>query len=520
MVATITIDNRVRVTTAELEPEVVSEIKAAFEHSNPDFFRREKIGISTWGVGRKIRMWEKTPTQIEVPRGGLARVIAILEGHGVDRHFIDARTEGVALVKRIPDHRVALWSHQARLVDVAIAVQQCILRAPTGSGKTSLAFAIAARLKLPTLVIVSTRALFDQWVRRAQVELGLKKKDIGVIQAKRRNLKPLTIAMQKTLAVQGVDAELAEFFGVVLCDEVQLFAAKTFIEAVDPFKSKYRIGISADHRRKDRKEFLVHDLFGAVAAEVSRSDLIDSGIIVDTEVRVVPTDFEASWYGVPETDVPEGDVLEPKFWENVFPKRSDPPPPFEEPKEIDWDRLLSEMTLSEERNAKILWAVDQGRLHSKQVIVMSHRREHCRHLDLLIARSNIQTGFLIGGEDYKSQFVQTREAFEKGQIEVAVGTFQAIGYGIDLPKAEVVVCATPIASNKQLFAQVRGRVCRSAKGKSESWMYYLWDRRLYGLGHIRNLVRWNRGRVVIWDNTQWIEAKQFLTTVRQQAGAI
>ena len=139
----------------------------------------------------------------------------------------------------------------------------------------------------------------------------MRKSSIGIIQGKRRSMKPLTIAMQKTLAQNPLTAEEMNYFGVVICDEVQLFAAKTFIKAVDPFPAKYRVGISADHRRKDKKEFLIHDLFGGVAAEISRNELISLGVIVDTEIRVVPTDFQAPWYGRPD-DVDE-------LREDVFP---------------------------------------------------------------------------------------------------------------------------------------------------------------------------------------------------------
>lgn len=501
MPVTITIDNRVRVATPDLSPEVIKALKSAFEHSNPEYFKRMNLGLSVWNVGKSIRMWEDSLVdELRFPRGGLARINEVLAEHGVDRHFVDKRTEGSELSKgTLPAYNRKLWAHQERMIEAVIEKQNCILRAPTGSGKTSFAFALAARLNLPTLVIVPSRALFDQWLRRAcsKEELGMRKSSIGIIQGKRRSMKPLTIAMQKTLAQNPLTAEEMNYFGVVICDEVQLFAAKTFIKAVDPFPAKYRVGISADHRRKDKKEFLIHDLFGGVAAEISRNELISLGVIVDTEIRVVPTDFEAPWYGRPD-DVDE-------LREDVFPNAE---------KEINLDRLLTEMADSVDRNNKILWAVEQGLAMKEQVIVMSHRREHCRLIDQFLVQRGRTTGFLIGGEDYKVQFNDTREKFEKGKIDIAVGTFQAIGYGIDLPKAATVVCATPIASNQQFFSQVRGRVCRSAKGKSDSWMYYLWDRRLYGIHHVKNLVRWNRGRVVVWDHERWVDGKLFIRAQR------
>jgi superfamily II DNA or RNA helicase len=489
----IIIDNRIRVRVSGLGVDVIAELKEAFEHKNPQFFKLRNLGYPVWKEPRVIRTWEPesrwAENWINVPRGGLARVRQVLDEYEIDRTIKDNRTTGnVELVDAMPDHNVELYPYQCELRDKAIAAQTCIIKSGTGSGKTTAAFAIAGELKLPTLVIVPTRPLMDQWVTRAQKEMGFKKSEIGIIRASTMRLAVLTIALQKTLSLRVDDEDLVKFFGCVIADEVHLFAARTFIKAVDPFHAKYRIGVSAEHKRKDGKEFLVLDEFGGVAHEVTRSELLASKHIVDMEVRVLTTDFEAPWYGLPPDDDEEKDDAE-------------------EDKELDFDRLLREMSDNEQRNELIMRAIRMGLNQGEQVLVMSHRREHCRTLDQLLAREGIKTGFLIGGDDYRAEFVRTREAFEKEKLQVAVGTFQAIGYGIDLPKASVIVAATPIAGNKFFWSQVRGRVCRTAKGKNDSWMYYLADTNVYGMQHIKNMVRWNK-RVVAWDGTAWSPAKE------------
>ena len=358
------------------------------------------------------------------------------------------------------------------------------------SGKTSIGFALAARLGLPTLVIVNSAELHEQWIRRAEQELGLGARHVGVIRGSKRTLMPLTIAMQKTLAVQGVDEELAETFGLVICDEAQLFAAKTFFDVVDPFKAKYRIAISADERRKDRKEFLVHDLFGPPAATIKLEEVEKAGHILDVEVCVVPTDFRADWYGLPPED--EGGDSQ---------------------KEIDFGRLLEEMAADAARNELGLRPALEEAADGERVLIMAHRREHCRELVAQFVANGQRAGFLIGGQDYRQEFVETREAMLAGKTLVGVGTYQSIGTGVDLPVVGRVVAVTPIASNRQFFGQVRGRVCRAAagQGKKGARLYYLWDRYVYGTGHLRNLVAWNR-TVKVWDEDEgkWVEGRQYL----------
>jgi superfamily II DNA or RNA helicase len=502
----IRIDNRIHLLCNDIAEEVRTELKQQFEHSNPQFYKTERLGYSTFNIPRVIRTWDKDTRWndhwLSFPRGGLQRIRDVLDKFDIDRDIEDERVTGPSV--EMPDHLKKLYAYQETLKQVALEKQQCILKAPTGSGKTTCALAIAASMITPTIVIVSTRALFDQWITRAQEELGLKKKDIGVIQGSKHNLKPLTIAMQKTLASQGVSKEAKAYFGCVICDEVHLFAAATFIEAVDPFPAKYRLGISADHTRKDKKEFLLYDLFGPVGAEIKRGDLVKSGHILDVDVFVIPSEFKADWYGIPEEKDDD--------FEDIV---GDDDTQAEPEKQLDFDRLLKEMGDDEERNKLVIKAVEYE-VEKEQVLVMSWRREHCRLLDQLLVRNGYSTGFLIGGEDYRREFVATRQKFEQEALQVAVGTFQAIGYGIDLPKASNVVCATPIAGNKQFFNQVRGRVCRIAKGKKSARMYYVWDRTVYGAKHLKNLARWNGAdRVKVLDPSgKWIDVKTFIKAMR------
>lgn len=521
----IRIDSRVRVEVSSLDDSIVHELKEAFEHRNPEFYKLQHIGLPTYKTPRVIKTWKLENTWgklvLSVPRGGLRRVLDVLDTYGIDRTFEDNRTTGKAGLPQQPEHLLTPFPDQERLLAAAMRLEQCLLKAPTGSGKTCVAFALVSRIDLPTIVVVPNRALFDQWIERAQTELGLRKNQIGQIRGKKRKLMPLTIAMQKTLSqIVDSDPELLEYFGAFIYDEVQLAAARTCIEAIDPFPAKYRLGISADHRRKDQKEFLIYDLFGGVGEEITRSELIKAGRILDTEIRVIPTEFRADWYGLPD-DADEGDDQgfssfdpdEGKTSSLLETDSDDAPESGAHVREIDFDRLLREMSDDADRNALILdWT---AKIAAEQpVLVMSHRREHCRLLDMLLARRNVRTGFLIGGDDYRKAFEETKASFIAGKIPVAVGTFQAIGYGIDLPQASIVMATTPIAGNKQFFGQVRGRICRAPKGKRGSWMYYFLDiHTSYGQKHLKNLTKWN-SKVVVWDSGHWVDGKTYLRAFR------
>jgi superfamily II DNA or RNA helicase len=288
--------------------------------------------------------------------------------------------------------------------------------------------------------------------------------------------------MQQTLLKLNVEQwrEVSGYFGVVVCDEVQRFAAKTFMQVIDRFPARWRIGISADETRKDRLEFLLYDLFGSVVAEVQRDDLIEQRFVHDVEVRVVPTDFDAPWYRDPQ------DADHQNF-----------------------NRLLEEMAGDRARNDLVIRLTRNASAQNEQVLVFSHRREHCVELSSQLTEHGERCGLLLGGAADADEFRETVAKIKAGKQRVAVGTVQAIGQGLDLPTVSRGVLATPIASNRQLWGQLRGRLCRTAEGKSDARIAVLWDRRVFGFGMLKNLCAWNRDVKVLSDG-QWIEGRAFI----------
>jgi superfamily II DNA or RNA helicase len=487
---TVRVDSRIRLDARELGDVLAQQLRQDFTHQNPQREMLRRIGKPFWAEPKTIETWSEKPNpglgsveELSLPRGGMPRLRARLEEHGLKRLVLDQREPGDPSGQDMPDHLVSLYGYQEQAVRRALEFESGILRAPTGSGKTVVAFGFMARARVCTLVIVYNAGLFDQWVKRGQRELGLPVDGIGVVRGKVRRLRPFTIAMQQTLSAHGVDEPMNRYFGAVVVDETHRAAARTMFAAVDPFRARYRLGISADHRRKDGKEFLTQDLFGGVLDDIKRRDLIRSGHVLEVQIRVVPTDFRADWYGMPTEDRPEA--------------------------EVDTMRLHQEASQDFCRNELLLSWVLAEQAEGEQVLVFSHLRDHCIALDRRLIGFGVRTGFLIGGEDYRVEFRKTVQGLENGLVRVGVGTFQAVGQAIDLPTVSVGVCATPIASNRQVFNQVRGRFCRISAGKHSARLYYPWDRHVFGLKHLQNICAWNAD-VVVADDGEWVEGRRYL----------
>ena len=472
----VVVDDRVRIRIADLAGlgSVASRLRRAFTHDNPQAGKQPDEPA-------QYETWREEDGCLALPRGlGMMRLREVLKAEGVSWTVEDART-WCHPEPGFPDHLRTLRPYQVRLRDAGIERQNCLLHGATGSGKTTALYGAISRLKRRSLVMLWTKNLLTQWLDRAGEELGLSPSSVGIIQGGKERIAPITLAMQQTITsrFERGDRSLVDAFDLVAVDEVQRGAAPTVFSAVDPFRARYRIGVSADHTRKDRKDFLIRDLFGEVAAEASEEETIAAGATVDVEIYLVPTAFRAPWYRYRQ----------------------------------DFNKLLEQMVADEARNAIALSIARQVVEQGEQALLFTHRVEHARAIDAKLVAMGVQSGVMVGGVKDEVAFDRAKSGIKAGTLRAATGTYQAIAQGLDLPSVSRGICITPVANNRQNLGQVRGRICRSADGKDYGRLYVLWDTHVYGKRPVENLSKWFR-TVKVWDGSVWIEARQWLLRQR------
>jgi superfamily II DNA or RNA helicase len=494
----VTVTNRVEVEEVpESSPVPPHELTAAlptlkreFEHPIP------ALPGQPGPTGEIDVTWRPIPSGISVPRGGMGRVRRILSATGVPYRVVDARASGCPMTvrHRYPKGGVP-WDHQERMVVAAMARQNCLLRAETGGGKTSAALALACRVGRWMLVIVHTKGLLKQWVERIREECGLREIDIGIVQGPTRRLAPLTVVMQKTLAIRPLVEDQMAMFGTVVFDEVQTAAADTFFAAIDPFPAQYRIGISKDERRRDGREYMIRDLFGDVVAEVPRQEVVQKGIVHDVQVALVPTGYE-----------PPGWYRQAKASGNPF--------------RIRWAHTKLQGELATDPG-RITIAADLAAQEARAghvVALLADRRAACERLAAGLVARGFPPGVMVGGPENEREFDEAVRNAASGKIRTVVGTIKAVGTGIDVPTLDRAVLCSHIG-NEQLLGQVRGRFCRTSAGKEGARLYYLWDRAITGLKAVENLARWNDD-VVVLDRQVWVPADEYLKREKAYRGGI
>lgn len=467
----IVVDDHVRIPSRQIPEAAAVTLAKEGVHNNPEFWKKRAAGYSTRGIPAVIKTatWDKAAGEISLPRGAMRRAREILREHGVRFRVVDARAEGAP-------HRPALRyvGHAPRPYQEAAAreilrVEQGIVRASTGSGKTTTALYAASLIGLNALIVLPSLELMRQTRKVAERLLGLRADQIGIIHGKKKILRPLTLASQKTLWSRTVGEDERAYFGTLIVDEGHRAAARTFQEVVHRFPARYRVAFTADEKRADRKEFLVYDAFGEVIHEFTREEAERAKAIVDVEVRVVFSDYEDHRYA--EDD--------------------------------DFGGLLDRMTADERRNAIIVDALAAELRAGAQAIVCTHRRAHARLIEGELVALGFRSGQMLGGE---REFGVTREGLLDGSVRAGIGTYEALGEGIDLPAVGAGVAATPIFGNKQRFGQFRGRLCRPAEGKERGRLYVVFDRRIFPEKKFRNILAWNR-TVTYLRGGRWVDAR-------------
>lgn len=446
----IVLDSQVRIAVNAIPLVARGEIEYAFTYKNQNhtqlirlkkFYaaQKEPATISTYGYDGDF---------MTLPRGGFRKVRNILRSHGVNDFEIDDRRVEGELREWIPDTGRSLDWFQEEAVQLAMRSQNCLVRAPTGSGKTTAAIAMISRIKRPSLVLVWTDGLKDQWKGRLRAELGLDEDQVGIYGGGKKEEADILIAMDQTLARSGVPEWMVAKYGVLICDEVQRFAARSFREVVSKFPAKYRIGLSADETRPDELECLIYDQFGSVSYEISQEAVDQTGRTVPVNVVVVPTAFTC--------DAKES-----------------------------YNRTLA-MVTDHERNEVVYSLIES--VKGKQVLLFFSRIEHCKSVERSLIMRGYRTGLTIGQAKNKVERERAIDGLTDGSIEIGVGTVESIGTGIDIPTVEVAIVADPIGTNLRLFNQVRGRICRGSPGKTHATIYYLWDQHVYGRYVLKGIV--------------------------------
>jgi len=144
------------------------------------------------------------------------------------------------------------------------------LELPTGSGKTVVGLAAMEALGTPTLVVVPTLDLLDQWRRELETEFDV---PVGQLGGGEQRVEALTVATYDSAYLRADDADVGGRFGLVVFDEVHHLGGEGYREIARLLAAPARLGLTATFERPDGAHEVVADLVGPVVYRLDPEDL-------------------------------------------------------------------------------------------------------------------------------------------------------------------------------------------------------------------------------------------------------
>ena len=117
---------------------------------------------------------------------------------------------------------------------------------PTGTGKTEVALAAMAAVRVSTLIVAPVRDLMHQWHQRILRRLGY---DAGIVGDSILNIQPITVTTYDSAYARM--PEMGDRFGLIIFDEAHHLPGRSYREAAMFSSAPMRLGLTATPDRAD-----------------------------------------------------------------------------------------------------------------------------------------------------------------------------------------------------------------------------------------------------------------------------
>lgn len=385
-----------------------------------------------------------------------AELQAELAGFGLELGDAPAGAAPLPLALKPPELRAY---QRAALETWTCCGRRGIVVLPTGAGKTRIALAAIAAMGLPTLVLVPTRVLLEQWVR-ALAMLGDGLGPIGMLGDGRRTTGPLTVATYESAWRHA--AILGDKFGLLVIDEAHHAGGALRPEVLEMSLAPFRLGLTAlapspTCTTAARLEALV----GPVVYHLRVSDLAGTGGLAPVRLVGIGLDLTAAERA--------------EWMAEMTCYRAERARHALDLLGLSWRGITSVMARTEAgRRALVARARAQslaGLTAAKSRVLSVILARHDRDRILVFTRDNATAYALsrahlvpaITCDVRRREREETLAAFARGDVRVLVSA-RVLDEGLDIPEASVAVIVGASGSERQHVQRV-GRILRPAPGK-------------------------------------------------------
>ncbi len=428
------LSQRLFVEKAGLPSQLLNQLKRTAAFQNPEFYKKQKMRLSTAMTPRVVACFEDLPLFIALPRGCAPAVEALLRHNGTVLVVDDQRQGGAAFDVRFAGDLTVVQRDAAREL---LTHDTGVFVGPPGIGKTVLGTYLIAQRGRSTLVLVHRKPLLDQWIAQLAMFLGIDESEVGQIGGgKRKPNGRLDVAMIQSLVRKDRVDDVVAGYGHVIVDECHHLPAVSFERILSEVKARYLLGLTATLQRRDGHQPITEMQLGPVRFSV------------DTKSQAAHWPFDHRLI-VRETCFRTADVADASIQE-----------------------VYRSLANDEPRNARILDDVIAAIHEGRSPIVLTERKDHLDYLANRLARFVKHLVVLRGGMTAKEQRSAADQlaSIPDSEERLVLATGRYVGEGFDDARLDTLFLAMPI-SWKGTLIQYSGRLHRRHPAKTEVRIY-------------------------------------------------
>jgi superfamily II DNA or RNA helicase len=434
------LSQRLFVEKASLPSPLIDRIKRLAAFQNPEFYKKQKMRLSTATTPRVICCAEDHPEHIALPRGCRDDLADLLGGSGVNILIEEKRNGGEPVEFRFRGRLTAMQSEAAKIL---LSHDNGVFVAPPGAGKTVVGAYLTAARGRNTLVLVHRKPILDQWIARLSSFLGLEPKGIGRIGGgKNSPTGRLDVAMIQSLVRKGEVRDVVARYGHVIVDECHHLPAVSFERVLSEVKARFVTGLTATPYRWDGHQPIIHMQLGPARFSASRRGRTEERTF-EQRLIVRETEFDAGRLG-PDPGI---------------------------------QKIYAALATDENRNTLIFDDVLKALEEGRSPVLLPERKNH---LDLLAERFRKFTHHLVvlkGGmtTTERKKAMEHLDSIPAAGERLVLATGRYIGEGFDDARLDTLFLALPV-SWKGTLVQYAGRLHRQRPDKREVRIYDYVDR--------------------------------------------
>lgn len=149
----------------------------------------------------------------------------------------------------------------------------------TGSGKSIAAMYCVQEKDVPTIIVVPTIALMNQWRTEIAANMDISLDGIGAVGDGKKDLKEITVAVVNSIR----NMDLSQFEMIIL-DEAHRYGSFENIRPIIQNRFKYKLGLTATLKRSDGRHKELEKLIGPVVYEYTTEDAVKQGVLSKFEI--------------------------------------------------------------------------------------------------------------------------------------------------------------------------------------------------------------------------------------------